>query len=64
MGKAVPRGLKRKAEILMEKFPDSLGTGFEKNKKFIDSLKLPFPKGTCNIIAGYISRKIKQAQES
>lgn len=59
MGKAVPKNIKLRAAVLMEKYPDSFSNDFEKNKEFIVSLELPFPKSTINLITGYITRKNK-----
>ena len=54
MGKAVPRGIKVKAEQLLTRFPDDFSEDFEKNKAFLDSLDLGFYKSTRNLIAGHI----------
>lgn len=54
MGKAVPRGIKVKAEQLVARFPDEFSEDFEKNKLFLGSLDLGFYKSSRNLIAGYI----------
>jgi len=59
MGKAVPRGVKSRAHKLMELYKENFSLDFEKNKGFIDSLNLPFPKKIRNLIAGFITREIK-----
>ncbi len=62
MGKAVPRAIKVRAEILIKMFPDKFSKDFEKNKRVIDAFELQFSKTDRNIIAGFITRKIsKQA---
>ena len=43
MGKSVPKGVKTKAEILMEESKDS-SKDFEKNKEVINSMDLGFSK--------------------
>jgi ribosomal protein S17E len=61
MGKAVPRGIKSKAATLMKLYSDKFGVDFEKNKQFLNSLDLPFSKLTRNLLAGYISKQLKNA---
>ncbi len=56
MGKAVPKIIKHRAKILMEKFPDKFSDDFEKNKQFLKSLNLPFSKLEINLMAGFIAR--------
>jgi len=63
MGKAVPKGIKSRAKILLNEFPNDLGDDFEKNKKFIDSLTLPLYKVSRNKIAGFIVRKVKKEKQ-
>jgi len=58
MGKAVPRGVKTKAHTLIKLYPDSFSKDFEKNKEFLNSLELPLPKLTRNLIAGFISKQM------
>ena len=60
MGKAVPRGLKSRANKIMSVYKDSLSTDFEKNKAFVKSMDLPFTVSVRNLIAGYITKKMKQ----
>ncbi|MEW6294732.1 MAG: 30S ribosomal protein S17e [Candidatus Diapherotrites archaeon] len=59
MGKAVPRGVKSRAHKLMELHEGKFSPDFEKNKEFINSLKLPFPRKIRNLIAGFITREAK-----
>lgn len=59
MGKAVPKGIKSRAKLLLQRFPNSFTGDFEKNKDFIDSLKLPLTRVNRNLIAGFITRKAK-----
>ncbi len=60
MGKAIPKGIKARAYILLEKFPESFGTDYEKNKQFVNSLELPLFKTNRNLIVGFITRQVKQ----
>lgn len=62
MGKAVPRNIKQRANLLIEKFPDETTDDFEKNKEFINSMELPFSKKTRNLMAGFITRQKKQKE--
>ena len=65
MGKAVPKGLKSKAETLLEMFPDKFSEDFDKNKKVItEDLKIPVFKVNRNIIAAYIGRIIKKRKKT
>lgn len=60
MGKAVPKGIKSKAGIILKEMPESFDSDFEKNKKNIRELNLPFTKWTRNVMAGYITRTKKK----
>ncbi|MFH1586580.1 MAG: 30S ribosomal protein S17e [Candidatus Diapherotrites archaeon] len=60
MGKAVPRNIKQRANQLIEEFPEETTSDFEKNKAFINSMEMPFPKKTRNLMAGFITRQKKQ----
>ena len=60
MGKAVPKGIKTKANTLVKLYKDKFSIDFEKNKKFIDSLSLPLPKLTRNLLAGFITKMYKK----
>jgi len=57
MGKSVPKGVKTKAEILIEE-NKAFSKDFEKNKEVINSMDLNFSKKIRNLIAGYISRRM------
>ncbi len=61
MGKAVPKGIKSRANLLIESFPETFTKDFDKNKEFVMQLKLPFSKKERNVMAGFITRKVKQA---
>jgi small subunit ribosomal protein S17e len=63
LGKAVPKGIKSRADFLLQRYPDSFSRDFEKNKEVLNSLGLPFSKQTRNLIAGYISKKKKLAEQ-
>jgi len=60
MGKAVPKAIKVRAEILRGKFPERFGGDFDNNKKVIDALGLPISKFDRNMIAGFITRKTNE----
>ncbi len=62
MGKAVPRGIKTRAVFLMEEFPDKFSKDFEHNKNVLEEVGAKFFKVTRNLIAGYITRKVKEKE--
>lgn len=64
MGKAAPKGIKTRANYLLKKFEDKFSNDFEKNKEFIESMDLPISNTNRNLIAGYITRKVKQKIKS
>lgn len=64
MGKAIPRGLKTKAEFLIKNIPEKFGPDFEKNKKSIVELAIPFTKLNRNLVAGYITRKLRKKMQA
>ena len=64
MGKAVPKGIKAKAEEIQKYFPDKVSDNFDQNKALIISLGLPLPKTNRNLIAGFMTRKFKQAKKA
>ena len=63
MGKAIPKGIKQRANALLSERPELFSKDFEANKKAIDSLGIPMFKTTRNLIAGFIVRKIKQKEK-
>jgi len=56
MGKAVSKGLKYRAEVLLKELPEKFGKDFEKNKEALNTLELGLSKTNRNILAGYIVR--------
>lgn len=60
MGKAVPRGIKSRAGILLEVYRDKFVKDFEKNKEFIGSLNLGFSKKDRNLLVGFITRTMNK----
>jgi ribosomal protein S17E len=56
LGKAVPKSIKSRVEILLEKFPDRFGTSFEKNKAVLNEIGISFSTFDKNMIAGFITR--------
>ncbi|MBT4870835.1 MAG: 30S ribosomal protein S17e [Candidatus Diapherotrites archaeon] len=62
MGKAVSKGLKYRAEVLLRELPDKYGKDFEKNKASLNELELGLSKTHRNILAGYIIRLAVRAE--
>jgi ribosomal protein S17E len=60
MGKAVPKGIKTKAATIMKELTADVNEDFENNKKLVNTLQLPIGKWTRNVMAGFITRKVKQ----
>lgn len=63
MGKSVLKALKYRSEVLLKEFPDGLGKGYDKNKKFLDTMDLGLSKSSRNIVAGYIVRLAAQKEK-
>ena len=61
MGKAVPRGIKRKAEFLLKAYPERFGKDFEKNKEALQDLDLPLSQQERNWLAGFLARQLQTA---
>ncbi len=64
LGKAVPKSIKSRSEILLEKFPDKFSADFEKNKEMLNSLGISFSRFDRNMIAGFITRKVNAAKSN
>lgn len=62
MGKAVPKGIKSKALLLLKEFPEKFSSDFENNKKAIVEFGKIFSKTNRNLIVGFMSRKVKQKE--
>jgi len=56
LGKAVPKSIKSRVEILLNRFPDKFGTDFTKNKVLLKELGLSLSTFDTNMIAGFITR--------
>ena len=63
MGKAVPKGIKARAEEIQKYFPDKITSNFDQNKGFINSLALPITKTNRNLVAGFLTRQVIQAKK-
>ncbi|MBU0636497.1 30S ribosomal protein S17e [Candidatus Micrarchaeota archaeon] len=63
MGKALLKGLRTKADLLLQEAPEKFGTDFEKNKRALTELGIPFAKINRNLIAGYMARKLEQKKD-
>ena len=64
MGKAVPKGIKARAEEVQKYFPDKIAGSFDGNKALLNSLGLPLTKTNRNLIAGFLTRTARQAKET
>jgi len=53
-----------RVETLLEKFPEKFGTDFEKNKRLLDELELDLGRFDRNMIAGFLTRQIKNQQKN
>jgi ribosomal protein S17E len=62
MGKSIPKGVKIRAETLLEEVPELFSMDFGKNKLAINDLKLPIYKSNRNLISGYIVRLLKERE--
>lgn len=60
LGKSTPKSIKIRAEILLSEKSGIFASDFEKNKAALSSLNLPIPTSNRNLIAGYITRKLKE----
>jgi len=64
MGKAVSKGLKYRAEVLIKELPDKFGKDFEKNKLSLNEFPLGLSKTNRNILAGYLVRLAEKAESN
>ena len=64
MGKAVPKGIKRKAEYLLKAYPEKFSKDFEKNKQTLKDLELPLSNQSRNWVAGFITRYLGGQESS
>jgi small subunit ribosomal protein S17e len=64
VGKAVPKSIKIRAEILLQKFGEKFGSDFEANKRVINELQLPFSRFDRNKIAGFITKKMNEKKKA
>lgn len=64
MGKAVPKAIKMRVEILLRELPDRFSTDFEKNKQALDSLNLKFSKFDRNLMAAFVTRKMRKRKKA
>ncbi len=59
LGKAVPKSIKSRVEELLEFYPDKFGTSFDQNKVLLNELGLSLSRFDRNMIAGFLTRKVK-----
>ena len=64
LGKAVPKSIKSRVEILLERFPDKFSTDFEKNKAVLNELDLSLSRFDRNMIAGFVTRKMHDVEKT
>lgn len=64
MGKAVSKGLKYRAEVLIRDLPEKFGKDFEKNKTSLNEMELGLSKTNRNIVAGYMVRLAERAEKA
>lgn len=55
LGKQRTRIVKRRAQKIYEKIPETFTTEFQENKEKLKELDLPLTKVNRNIIAGYLT---------
>jgi len=60
----VPKSIKSRVEVLLERFPERFGNDFEKNKAVLNQLDLSLGKFDRNMIAGFITRKMNDLKTS
>ena len=61
MGKAVPKGIKNRANAAMEIMPpEKFGQDFNQNKLAVNDLGLPVSKTDRNLISGFITRTVRE----
>lgn len=63
MGRITPNRIQRVGRELMEKYPSKFNAKFEDNKKAVDVTTVTQTKKVRNLLAGYITRKIKNKKE-
>ncbi len=63
MGRITPTRIQRLGKELIEKYPSKFGKEFDKNKKAVDQLAEIQTKKLRNVLAGFITRKVKNKQE-
>lgn len=63
MGKAVPKGIKSRVEILFNRFPEKFSKDFDKNKDTLRELKVPLTKKNLNLLSGFMVRKVKEVEK-
>jgi ribosomal protein S17E len=64
LGKAVPKAVKMRVEILLKEMPEKFSTSFEKNKEVINTLDMKFSSFDKNLMAAFLTRKIKRLKKA
>lgn len=62
MGRIRTSSVKRSAEEVMSAFPNQFSKKFEENKKIVSKFADVGTKKLRNMIAGYITKKVKSAE--
>lgn len=63
MGKAVPKNVKSRANILLKERKSLFSSNFEKNKSAVKGLNLPLSKTIRNLIAGFITGEFRKKED-
>ena len=64
MGKAVPKSIKSRVEELLELFPNKFETDFDKNKELLNELGISLSRFDRNMIAGFLTRRVKDLKKA
>ncbi|AWR99447.1 30S ribosomal protein S17e [Metallosphaera hakonensis] len=64
MGNIYTRDIKRIGQEILELYKDKVTTDYEKNKELVRQVVEVYSKKVRNRIAGYITRKAKQAKRA
>jgi small subunit ribosomal protein S17e len=59
-----PDYVKKTGRLLLERYPDAFGSDFEHNKESVTSLTNIQSKSVRNRIAGYVTRRHRQATQA
>lgn len=60
----MPKSIKRRVETLLELYPKRFGEDFDKNKEILGELGLSLSRFDRNMIAGFLTRKVKDLKKA